>query len=160
MTTTTSFWSYLHNMFESICCHKDNVIRNAKVLCNVLMKDEANEKFCRELLILAYAHDNSKFTDDEWPWLTMPNSEKFQEAKKHHQETNDHHPEFFGGDLNKMSDLQIAHMAIDWLSRAQEQAKAADEWLEIKAKERFNLDKFPEVVKKIKYYTGLMIEKW
>jgi len=103
------------------------------------------ERF-RGLSARGESHDQSKYCDlelDPYIWLTWkfkckddnrdfsgpPDmDDKICEAIKHHKGQNRHHPEYFNGDTNKMSTIDIGEMVADWCAVSEEKGTSLEEW--------------------------------
>ncbi len=59
---------------------------------------------------LAEAVNGLKYGTEEHRAAFAP----FKEVIAHHYAVNDHHPEYFGGDVSQMNLLQLAEMLCDW----------------------------------------------
>lgn len=127
-------FEYLNYIAE----HKDNVVKACfeigKELCNILNNNYFNVDF-DDLQDRCFKHDESKYHDEEFiPYLNYfysPGGKENEQAKVnmnaaflHHQNVNDHHPEYWiliDNDLDEpwinalpMSGLAIAEMICDW----------------------------------------------
>lgn len=63
----------------------------------------------------------------------------FKEVIAHHYSVNDHHPEYFGGDVNKMNLLQLTEMLCDWKAASRRNDPSLLPSLEVSIK-RFGID--------------------
>jgi hypothetical protein len=118
----------------------------------------ANDLFRR-----ATAHDNSKFSSEEFDAYeeAFPGLQKYaygteefkaelkkiEPAIQHHYSVNDHHPEYFANGINGMSLVQILEMVFDWLAASARSKTDFLHGLEIN-KARFGIgDQLFEVIK-------------
>ncbi len=98
------------------------------------------KKFCEELKIRAFYHDDSKLQEpeksmyDEFkPKLAVlqVGTPEYQEALaamgdglKHHYQSNSHHPEHFSDGINGMSLFDLVEMFCDWQAVSQARGQA------------------------------------
>jgi Family of unknown function (DUF5662) len=87
-------------------------------------------KFCLALIKRGILHDNSKLTKEEFEYVyllsTKGKNVKFgdkeyydlvdscKSAKNAHAKRNRHHPEFYSGNIYRMSPLDLVEMMADW----------------------------------------------
>ena len=120
----------------------------------------------RQLQIRANTHDASKFEEDEYEpyiWLTWrykcadddtkfecPDGmeEKIDAATLHHIVENHHHPEFYGGtvekgetvDATEMDEIDIAEMVADWCAMSEERGNSPRDWADDTVNKRWKFD--------------------
>lgn len=129
--------------------HLDNLIRHIELVrnaCTLLgrrLVKQGRSEFGRLLIARGHVHDASKFYGIEWDYLhSGPDTpaDELQLAIKQHVRTNSHHPEFHGGKLDQMPELDVAEMVCDWYARAQEFGTGLREWIADSAIERYSID--------------------
>lgn len=119
--------------------HIRRVQENAMALAKHFLRN-GRASFARVLLAKAHVHDASKWGGIEWEVLHRgPDVDKdmLYAAILQHSDTNDHHPEFWGG-LKNMPEVAVAEMVCDWLARSQELATDLREFVSRVAAERFD----------------------
>lgn len=147
---------------ERIMKHKTNVLQNCIELARAIRRTEAfngeSERFARQLIQRGYEHDNSKLDGIEWEYLHR--GKEFRDlATRQHQETNDHHPEYWPGGMDEMPEICIAEMVCDWKARSNEQGTSVREFVREKAMKRFNISPRGKTYKRIKKYLDLVLEQ-
>ncbi len=146
------------NHMADLLGHIEMVQKNAKTLA-IHLATTGNVEFARHLLQKASIHDNSKFAGIEWEYMHRgPDTDirGLQAAIKQHQQTNDHHPEHWGG-LKNMPPVCVAEMVCDWLARSQEMGKSIDEFLGSVAPSRFDFKSAPDQVQQIHKYLKVLL---
>lgn len=111
------------------------------------------------LLAKAHVHDASKWAGIEWEtmhWGPDVDPVQLGHAIRQHQNTNDHHPEYWGG-LRNMPEVAVAEMVCDWRARSQEFSTDLREFVKHDAVERFAFDTAPEQVKWINTFVDLLL---
>ena len=84
----------------------------------------------QELIKRGIEHDLSKWSPIEWPYFSRATSKlkkltygspeykenlkSLKPAIEAHHQTNRHHPEYFGGDITRMSLIDLIEMLADW----------------------------------------------
>lgn len=138
-------------------------IQGVQLNCNELafrLAENGEDDFARQLIANGLIHDNSKLSGIEWEYLHDDVDPKlFQEAVIHHQTTNEHHPEFWDGGIHEMPRIYIAEMCCDWKARSAEFGNDLMEWIDEKAKKRWNFDCRSKAGKEIRDFTKLMLDK-
>lgn len=131
--------------------------------CNELafrLSERGEEDFARQLIANGLIHDNSKLHGIEWECLHDDVDPKlFQEALEHHQTTNEHHPEFWQGGIHEMPRIYVAEMICDWKARSAEFGSDLMEWINEKAKKKWNFDCRDKIGKEIRDLTKLLLDK-
>lgn len=110
----------------------------------------------RRLIQRAYKHDNSKFQGIEWTFLENDN-EFLKLAVQQHQQSNDHHPEYFSEGVRGMSESQLAEMVCDWYARSMEIGTDLRKWVAEVATQKYNFTLKSTTWKKIKKYIDLLL---
>lgn len=135
--------------------HIQNVQRNCYRLGMNLIHEGQIEQG-RILIANGQIHDNSKFKGIEFDHL-INGSPILPEAIKHHQSSNPHHPEFWGG-IQNMPDIYLAEMVCDCAARASEFGTSVKEWFEKQHPKSCGYKADSEVAKKIQYYLNLLLD--
>lgn len=120
----------MNSQAEDLLTHIRRVQDNAMILAKHWY-EQGRTDFARQLLAKAMKHDVSKWAGIEWDYLHRGNDvnpEMLRRAINNHQQTNDHHPEFWGG-LENMPEVCVAEMVCDWLARAQEFGTSLKDWI-------------------------------
>jgi hypothetical protein len=110
---------------------------------------------CNKLIIRSLRHDLSKFsyieangfhnklgTLSKTQYGTKEYNELLDSEKptlQHHYSRNSHHPEFYGGDIGKMSMLDLIEMQMDWRASLKKNINGNIERSFKINKERFNI---------------------
>lgn len=127
--------------------HIDNLVRHielvreAGILLAKRLAESGRKDFARILLGNIFVHDASKFAGIEWDYLhagEVP-QEELQLAIRQHQQTNMHHPEFWGG-FDNMPEVYVAEMVCDWYARSMEFGTGLRDWINEKAVDKFKID--------------------
>ncbi len=159
-------WKRLEIIHRHIRLVQDNCFKLAKNLHAM-----GEEEFARKLIANALVHDNSKFHGIEW--LHLHDSEEGSKptdigyvdpenkrmAHLQHVSTNDHHPEFHGGDTLQMSRLQVAEMLCDWKARSDEFGTSLVDWMKTEGYPRFGIPKQGKIAKQMNYFLSLLLDK-
>ena len=128
--------------------HLDNLVRHielvreAGLLLGKRLMRRGEEEFGRRLIARVFVHDASKFYGAEWKYLHAGKDvppDQLALAVAQHRETNQHHPEYWGG-LHRMPEIAVAEMVCDWYARAQEFGTGLRDWIGGPATERFRID--------------------
>ena len=115
-------------------------------------------EFGRILIANGLRHDKSKFHGIEWEHLwPNENEDNLKLAHKQHVETNEHHPEFWGG-ITYMPRVYIAEMVADWYSRSNEFGKDLRAWIKDIAMQKYNMACGSKVYKNIKQFVDLLLD--
>jgi hypothetical protein len=118
------------------------------------------KEFGRLLIARVFVHDASKFYGIEWKYLHAGNDvppEQLELAITQHRETNEHHPEYWGG-VNRMPELAVAEMVCDWYARAQEFGTGLRDWIKTHALDRFQIGKGSLQYQWIMKFVDLLLE--
>lgn len=144
---------------HSILRHILNVQQNCLLLGERLI-DNGEYHLGKLLIANGLIHDNSKFYGIEWDHLYTDNTDraKLALAIEQHNQTNPHHPEYWGG-IKNMPRVYLAECVCDWKSRSGEFGSSLHEWIEQSAMARFNFTKSDQVYTDIMYFVGLLCEK-
>lgn len=136
------------------------LVRNACVLLGRRLAARGQKVFGRQLIARGHVHDASKFFGTEWNWLhagpDVP-ADRLAEAVEQHVETNDHHPEYWGG-VNGMPPVAVAEMVCDWYARSQEFGTGLRDWIRDAAVERYAIAPDSQVRKLIDEYVGILLQ--
>lgn len=148
----------LEQQIEDLLGHVERVRANGRALARELLA-EGRSNFARLLLLRVHVHDASKFAGVEWEWMHRgPDTAgpELEAAIRQHQNTNDHHPEYWGGMAN-MPEICVAEMCCDWLARSQEFATDLKAYITTTAVERYGLDKAPMQRRWIQNFVGMLL---
>lgn len=151
---------------EIVLNHIKGVQDNCKKLSSRLLKIESDREYNNhisiKLLARGYCHDNSKFKGVEWLYLRdavkINHPELFNIALYQHVTTNDHHPEFWPGGIQFMTDDAIAEMVCDWKSRSDEMGTSLKDWIKESATQKFNFTINDKIYKKISFYVDRLLD--
>lgn len=144
---------------DLIWAHIEEVQRNGKKLTERLI--EAGEvdlgiQLSKNVLV----HDQSKFQGIEWDNLIQTddeNKEQLTLAIAHHNRTNPHHPEYWGG-IKLMPLVYVAEMVCDWKARSAEFGSSLQDWIEKQASKRYGFTKRDGVSKDITRFVKMLVE--
>ena len=142
--------------------HIQNVQKTALLLADRLA-EQGEFDLARRLVQRSLCHDSSKFEGIEWEYLDFASSDKENRSKlrlaiHQHQQSNDHHPEFFSGGTDDMSRVQIAEMVCDWKARSEEFGSSLIDWVKEEASERYGFTVRSKVYHKIKFFLDLLLD--
>jgi hypothetical protein len=121
------------------------LVRDACVLLGKRLIAQGRPHFGRLLIARGFVHDVSKFYGIEWEHMTVEQSGPAESsavrqlAIEHHRQTNDHHPEYWGGFAN-MPEICVAEMACDLYARSQEFGTDLRHWIRDKGVPRYDID--------------------
>lgn len=107
-----------------------------------------------------HVHDASKFYGIQWDYMHNGKDtpkECLQLAIREHQQTNEHHVEYWGS-IDKMPELAIAEMVVDWLARSQEFGTDLRDWIEETAIDRYKIDRESLQYEQITRFVNLILE--
>jgi hypothetical protein len=149
---------------RAIARHIRNVEDNCLILGEKLI-GRGEVELGHKLIANGYCHDISKFSGIEWDNMTLnqPSAEesaklKFKLAIQHHNRTNPHHPEYWGG-IQFMPRLYLAEMTADWKARSEEFGTSLREWINEQATKRFHFTPDERVYREIMEFVDLLCEK-
>lgn len=141
--------------------HINHVNTNAEKLAERLIEVaevEDDLTFAKRLIERTRSHDQSKFVGIEFEALNKDKSEGlFKIAINQHQQTNDHHPEYYG-DIRKMPDIAIAEFCCDITARSQEMGTDVRVWLKDVGMKRWGFSAQTKVYQKIKRFLDLLLD--
>ncbi len=140
--------------------HKTNVL-DACLLLGERLIEVGEIDLGRQLMANGYCHDISKFRGIEFKFLNGyagDDKDGLRYAIDHHNQTNDHHPESWGG-IKKMPRIFLAEMICDWHARASEFGTSLIDWINDEALKRFEFTKQDKVYKEIKFFVKLLINQ-
>jgi hypothetical protein len=152
--------NYRKRLF-SIVKHVNNVNEYAELLAERIIETATCREdlnFARRLVQKVKKHDLSKFSGIEWESLQRKD-DLLEIAIHQHQQTNDHHPEFFVNGITEMTELQLAEMVCDWKSRSTEFGSDLRTYIKDTATKRFGFTTRSAVYKKIKKYVDLLLNE-
>lgn len=120
----------------------------------------------RKLIANGFIHDNSKFYATEFENLdhytgldsTPERKLKLQLAVSQHNQSNPHHPEYWGK-IQDMPSVYLAECVCDWKSRAEEFGTSLMDWVNGGAMKRFKFTKEETVYIEIVKYSELLCDK-
>lgn len=112
------------------------------------MIERGSVELGRKLIANSLIHDNSKFYGVEWDNLDPsidincePNRKlKLNLAIQHHNRTNPHHPECWGG-IELMPACYFYELVCDWWARSIEFGTSLHDWIDVGAAARFKYAK-------------------
>jgi len=149
---------------RAIAQHIRNVEDNCLMLGEKLI-ESGEVEIGKSLIANGYIHDASKFHGIEFEFMApgVPTEEegaklKLKLAVMHHNRTNSHHPEFWGG-IDHMPRVAVAEMVADWKSRSEEFGTSLRDWIEEQATKRFGFGKDDDVYKEIYKFVDLLCPK-
>lgn len=139
--------------------HINNVQENCLILGEKLI-EKGEVQLGIHLIAKGQLHDNSKFYALELEYLDPKNEdkEKLNLAIQQHNQTNDHHPEYFGS-IKEMPKICLAELVADWVSRSGEMGTSVRDWINEEATVRFGFTKDDEVYKQIMEFVDLLCDK-
>jgi hypothetical protein len=154
--------AYRKKLF-SIVDHINNVSHAAeKLAVRIIDTAETQEDldFARRLVQRVRRHDLSKFEGIEWESLHRGSDDPLLKTAIHqHQQTNDHHPQYFIGGVFQMNDLQLAELVCDLKSRSMEMGTDLRTYIKDVATVRFGFTVKSKVYQKIKKYVDLILDE-
>ncbi len=149
----------LEEHLDNLTRHIDIVRESCLLLGNRLIS-RGEQEFGRLLIARGYQHDISKFYGIEFAYLhngqDVP-EDALELAIKHHQCTNDHHPEYWGG-INEMPRISAYEMLVDWFARSNEFGTGLRDWITESAVDRFKLELNGRVHKHINDAVDLLLD--
>ena len=112
------------------------------------------------LLKRAFSHDVDKFTRKNFKYLRrgLDGTPEFDEARRNHAKHNRHHPEYHSS-IHEMSDLDVAEMMCDWVSRSRACCGSVEEWINNEATKRYGFTKQDKIYDKMKELLDLVVYK-
>lgn len=147
---------HLKNLLRHI-----ELVREAGVLLGERLMAKGRVDFGRLLIAKCHIHDASKFYGIEWDYLHIGpdvESQNLQRAVTQHVETNDHHPEYWGG-ISEMPEIAVAEMVCDWYARSQEFGTGLLNWVLTEAVQRYKIDDDSDQNKWIMRFIDLLFER-
>lgn len=145
--------------------HLENLVRHirlvqeAALIMGQRLIESGRHEFGKNLIARGFEHDVSKFYGVEWDYLHVgPDvpSDKLSEAVKQHVESNDHHPEYWGG-IDHMPEIAVAEMVCDWYARSQEFGTSLRQWVETHATKKFGITKESAVSGQINTFVDMLL---
>lgn len=142
--------------------HIQTVQQNCIILGKKLISD-GDFRLGKMLIYNGFQHDVSKFIGIEWDYLPLGLEKKlnkdkranFLNALKQHQESNQHHAEYWD-DIQHMPDVYLAEMVCDWKARSSEFGTDLRKWIDDEAIEKYCFKKNDEIYLKIMRYVDLL----
>jgi|TARA_R110000803_G_scaffold203268_1_gene268725 hypothetical protein len=152
--------AYRKKLF-SVVKHVNYVRENAELLAERIIETAQTQEdldFSRRLIQSSREHDISKFQGIEWEALHRGEDKDFLKIAIHqHQQTNAHHPEYWGG-ITQMNTLQLAEMVCDLKARSTEMGTDLRTYIKERHSIRFGYTVRSAVYKKIKKYVDLLLD--
>ena len=149
---------------KGIVGHIRNVQDNCLALGEKLI-ERGEIDLGREIIARAFRHDNSKFYGIEWdnmaPGVEITDGGaklKLKLAVNHHNQTNPHHPEYWGS-IHQMPRVAVGEMVADWKARSEEFGSSLRDWIVNSATKRFEFSDKDPVYTLIMSYVDLICEK-
>lgn len=146
---------------RGIARHIRNVEDNCLLLGEKLI-ERGEIDLGHKLIANGYVHDASKFWGVEWDnmapgEITVEEGAKLKLklAVQHHNRTNPHHPEYWGG-IENMPRLYLAEMVADWKSRSEEFGTDLRQWIDDVATKRFHFEKEDRIYRGITEFVELL----
>jgi hypothetical protein len=136
------------------------LVREAGLLLGKRLMRQGEQEFGRLLIARVFVHDATKFYGAEWKYLHAGKDvppDKLELAVAQHRESNEHHPEYWGG-IHRMPDIAVAEMVCDWYARAQEFGTGLRDWIRGHAIDRFQIDKGSQQYQWIMKFVDLLLE--
>ena len=144
---------------ESVLDHIERVRRNALSLAESLI-DQGEESLAVALMRNALAHDQSKLGGLERDHLAVNadggDRTMLEQAVAHHNRTNPHHPEYWGG-IQHMPQVYLAEAVCDWKARSSEFGTSLHEWIEREAGKRYGFTSKDRVYRDIRRYVKMLV---
>lgn len=147
---------------EFIARHIRNVEDNCLLLGKKLIESREID-LGHKLIANGYVHDASKFHGIEFEYLSINNPTeenktlKLKLAVHHHNTTNSHHAEFWGG-IKNMPTVYLCEMVADWKARSEEFGTSLRDWIDGQATKRYDFTKDDKVYKQIMEYVNLLCQ--
>ena len=148
--------AYLDSLIRHI-----GLVRDACVRLGKRLTAEGRPHLGRLVIARGFVHDASKFYGIEWEYLTtgqdVPDTVR-ELAISHHRQTNDHHPEYWGG-FHNMPEICVAEMACDLYARSQEFGTDLRQWIRDKAVPRYHIDPECEQMRWLEGFVETLVGK-
>jgi hypothetical protein len=149
--------SDVQKKLDLIWAHIEEVQRNGKKLIERLV-ESGDQTLALQLAKNVLVHDQSKFQGIEWDNLIQTDDrEQLAHAVHHHNHTNPHHPEYWGG-IKTMPLVYVAEMVCDWKARSTEFGSSLQDWIDNQATKRYNFTKRDRIYKDINRFVKLLLE--
>ena len=148
--------SIAEEKIHAVLSHIENVQRNCNKVGLKLIRS-GHISLGRNLIANGHIHDNSKFKGIEWEHL-FSGSHILADVISHHNTTNAHHPEYWGG-IHEMPELYVAEMVCDVTARSQEFGTGIREWIKKEATKKYKFKLTDPVGEQIIKYLDLLLEK-
>ena len=147
---------------DALYRHIEEVQRNGRLLGERLI-EKGHEQLGIKLFQNILVHDQSKFSGIEFDYLVHgfekdDNKENLALAISHHNKTNLHHPEAWGG-IKLMPSVYLSELVCDWKARSTEFGLSVKEWIDNGGMKRFDYSKRDKVYKEIMFYTNLLLDE-
>jgi len=148
--------------------HLDTLIRHVGLVRDACIRlgkrliSQGRPDFGRLLVARGFVHDASKFHGIEWEYL-WPEEQAIpaqlrEAAIEQHRQTNDHHPEYWGG-FDKMPEVCVAEMACDLYARSQEFGTDLRQWIRDKAVPRYGISPACEQLRWLEGFVETLLAK-
>jgi hypothetical protein len=144
---------------KKIVTHIQNVQANCIILAEKLSA-KGEFKLARQLVANSFLHDNTKFYATEFEHLGAgnPDTKALKMTIMQHNQSNQHHPEFWDKGIHGMHRVDLAEMVCDWKSRSAEKGTSIREWIEEEAMKRYGFNHDDEVYKTIMEFVDLICD--
>lgn len=149
----------LEQHLDNLTRHID-LVREAGLMLGKRLISNGETDLGRLLIAKVYVHDASKFYGIQWDYMHAGSDapkEKLELAVREHQQTNEHHAEFWGG-VAKMPELAVCEMVVDWYARSHEFGTDLRNWIENTAIPRWGIDKNGQQYKWIMRFVNMLLE--
>jgi len=145
---------------EDLYQHLDGMQKAVRLLAKRLINQciPEDEKLAFLLLRNSFTHDRSKLEGVEFPWIHQnEDKDRLVLAIEHHQQINQHHPEYWGG-VDYMPPVAIAEMVCDWKARSGDMGTDLREWIKEEAFKKYSIPPTGKVSKLIKKFVDLLLD--
>lgn len=146
---------------REIVRHIENV-QSRCLLLGLRLIENGEVMLGRRLIANGYRHDQSKLLSTiEWQAFGQKDVDKsiLAMAVSNHNQTNEHHPEYWPGGIKQMPRIFLAECVCDWAARSSEFGSSLTDWIEKDAKKKFKFSKRDKVYREIKYLVNLLLDK-
>lgn len=160
--TTTDSGEILSNLkkIRELIRHIRNV-QDGAIRIGETCIETGREEFGRNLIANAFKHDQSKFRGLEYECIGCSeiDDKTFRLlAIKHHQSTNMHHPEYWGG-VDMMPEIYLAEMVCDTYARSVEMGTNLRDWWKDIGTKKYELSKNGKSWKLIRKYIDMVLQE-
>jgi len=143
--------------------HIDRVKNAAQILADRLIEQD-EIYLARRLIAKSLCHDYSKFLGIEWDYLVKSDGQEevsgdnLKLAIYHHTSSNDHHPEYWGCNINNMSQESMAEMVCDLHARASEAGTDLRSYIKDVFCKKHNISHSGKGYKSMKRFIDLLLD--